>query len=257
MVRFLAGAEDADRLGAEAQRIREELSARGNQRPAEVSVLASDSAAKGFEQLAGNLTDRLVVLGSTHRAGLQRVFPGSVAERLLQHTRCAVAIAPKAFARLGQESAGSAPAADEIPLRDDLRVIAIGFNGRPESRAALEVAAYLGLRAGATLRVIAVGPTLDGGQRLAQPTPRIREGLDDELAAAVRDLPPELRALPVFLRGNPALQLWDKAEEGVDLLVIGSGGEGPLVRAWVNDPGTMLMRSAPCPIILTPQPVGG
>jgi nucleotide-binding universal stress UspA family protein len=220
-----------------------------------VSTIKADSPIDGFERLAGNRADLVVVLGSTHRAGFRRVFPGSIAERLLQNGRCAVAIAPRGFAGRREQQVSDGAPADPGPVRDELRVIAVGFNGRPESRAALEAAAYLGMRAGATLRVIAVGQTLDPERRLSQPLPKVAKGLQDQLAAAVRDLPTELRALPVFERGAPTAVLWDKAQQGVDLLVIGSAGQGPLLRAWLTDPGTALMRSAPCPILLTPEPL--
>jgi nucleotide-binding universal stress UspA family protein len=80
----------------------------------------------------------LIVLGSTHRGGLGRVMPGSVAERLLNGAPCPVAVAPRGYEPR------------------ELRVIAVGYDGSAEATAALELATALGEAADATLRVIAV-----------------------------------------------------------------------------------------------------
>ena len=82
-----------------------------------------------------------IVLGSTHRGPVGRIYPGSVAERLLHGAPCAVAVAPRGFAA----RAGGEP-----------RVLAVGFDGSPESQAALELAGELAEAAEATLRVVAV-----------------------------------------------------------------------------------------------------
>jgi glycine cleavage system aminomethyltransferase T len=72
----------------------------------------------------------LIVLGSTHRAHIGSVSPGSIAEHLLQGARCRLVIAPKSYAE--KDHSG-----------DRLRVLAVGYDGMAESQAALEEGAKL------------------------------------------------------------------------------------------------------------------
>jgi nucleotide-binding universal stress UspA family protein len=146
------------------------------------------------------------------------------------------------------------PAGYAAPGR--IRVIEVGFDGSAESRAALGLARDLALRAQATLRVIAVGaaaPSTDAPIDRPVAHPHLEEQLHD----AVAQLPPELRALPVFARGEAAAQLLDRADEGVDLVVIGSRTYGPLRSVLLGSVSTMVIERAPCPVIVTPRPGQG
>jgi nucleotide-binding universal stress UspA family protein len=205
----------------------------------EVEVLEG-SPASGLAALARPGEGRAIVLGSTHRAMLGRIHPGSVAERLLHGGSCPVAVATRGFAEARERFA--AGESDLPPAGDEIRVIAVGFDGRPGGRSALALATDIGQSASATLRVIAVA----GPERAVSPP------LRDQLAAAVRDLPPSLRALPVFDTGVPAIELGERAQEGVDLLILGSRGEGRLDRIWLGGVSTELMRSAACPVVVVP-----
>jgi nucleotide-binding universal stress UspA family protein len=223
-----------------ARRLRDEVAAAGAEADA-LEVLA-ESPVSGFRRLAAARAEQIIVLGSTHRAGLGRVHPGSVAERALEVARCPVAVAPRGVADL------PGPAAEEEPaLRTQLRVVAVGFDGREESRGALEMATEIALGAEATLRVIAVTPDAAHGSGS-----RLR--IEDELHDSVRALPSELRALPVHLRGLPAEQLLAQAEQGVDLFVIGSRGEGPVHRIALGSTSTELMRASACPVLIASRP---
>ena len=81
-----------------------------------------------------------------------------------------------------------------------------------------------------------------------------RPRIEDELHDSVRALPSELRALPVHLRGLPAEQLLAQAEQGVDLFVIGSRGEGAVHRITLGSTSTELMRASACPVLIVPRP---
>src|SRR5215203_6701297 len=85
----------------------------------------------------------LIVLGSTHHAAFGSVAPGSVAEQLLHGARCRLVIAPKGYAQ-------------EDHSQDRLRVVAVGYDGMAESQAALEEAATLARKFGASMKVIGV-----------------------------------------------------------------------------------------------------
>lgn len=235
---------------SERERLRAELRAEaaGLLRSPDLQVDAVDVEAgpptQGLARLAEAREDQMVVIGSTHRAGLGRVYPGSVAERVLMGARCPVAVAPRGLAAAMEAFAGGEP--DARLVRDELRVIAVAFDGRPESHAALSVATRLALGAKATLRVIAVSPAPLPG---ASERPRLEEILDQ----TVRGLPGELRALPVPLRGSSIGLLLDQATQGVDLLVLGSKGQGPIRRIALGSTSTDLLRSSPCPLLLVPR----
>jgi nucleotide-binding universal stress UspA family protein len=83
-------------------------------------------------------------------------------------------------------------------------------------------------------------------------TPTLSPDLQDELAGAVDALPDELRALPVFERGNPANVLLGHAETGVDLLLIGSSGHRRLTSALLGSTAKAVVRAAPCPVVVLP-----
>lgn len=60
------------------------------------------------------------------------------------------------------------------------------------------------------------------------------------------------RALPVFLRGNPAGELIRATEAGVDMLVLGSRPGGPLLRALHSSISNAVMAEASCPVLIRP-----
>src|SRR3954451_17578084 len=101
------------------------------------------SPADALQALAEKGEADLIVLGSTHHAALGSVAPGSVAEHLLHGARCRLVIAPKGYAQ-------------EDHSQDRLRVVAVGFDGMAESHAALDEAATLARKFGASMRVIGV-----------------------------------------------------------------------------------------------------
>jgi nucleotide-binding universal stress UspA family protein len=221
------------------------------------------SPAEALRGLAEQGEADLIVLGSTHRAGFGVVAPGSVAEHLLTGARSRLAIAPKGYAkaRTAAEAEGGGAGAGEgagLPfIRDELRVVAVGFDGSAESRAALEEAGELARRAGASIRMVAVSapppPQLGFASGGPVPTPP-RDDLQSRLHDAAAGLPSELRALPLHEKGNVVEKLLEKAAEGVDLLVLGSPGYGPVLRLVAGSVGVRVIREAPCPVLLVPRP---
>jgi nucleotide-binding universal stress UspA family protein len=204
----------------------------------EARALAGRSAARALGALAAEEGAALVVVGSTHRAGLGRVAPGAVGDRLLAAAPCPVAIAPRGFAGAGAAEA-EPPAPAERP-----RVIEVAFDASAQSRAALTLAAKIAEAAEATLRVVAVGAAYTEGVGAID--------LQERLHEAVAALPDELRALPVYDRGVPASRLLERAEEGVDLIVMGSRGHGPLSSVLLGSTAAAVVERAPCPVIVAP-----
>jgi nucleotide-binding universal stress UspA family protein len=182
----------------------------------------------------------LIVLGSTHHASLGSVAPGSVAEHLLQGARCRLIIAPKGYAQVDHSE-------------DRLRVVAVGYDGMAESQAALEEAATLARKFGGSMRVVGVmtpAPPMAAGAA----DPAAGPDFQTRLHQAVAELEPELRALPVIEKGDPVEKLREASEMGIDLLVLGSRGFGPMMRLLIGSVSSRVIRGAACPVLVVPRP---
>ena len=187
-----------------------------------------------------------LVLGSTHRGGVGRVFPGATAERVLGQLRHPLAIAPRGFA--DDDGAPGTGAG--------LRVLSVGYDGSDAADEAVSLAANVAAKAVGTIRVHAVAHTTTAGvagSAGAAPVPvGTPADLQDRLHRLVGELPSELRTLPVYEQGEPAQQLLSHAEEGVDLLVIGSHGQGRVSSVLLGSTARTLLRASPCPLLVVP-----
>ena len=83
-----------------------------------------------------------------------------------------------------------------------------------------------------------------------------RDAMQERLDDAVAELPLRLRAKGVLLKGPAAEELLKEAELGVDLLIMGSRGHGPLGRVLLGGVSATVMRSAPCPVLVMPRSAG-
>jgi nucleotide-binding universal stress UspA family protein len=185
----------------------------------------------------------LIVLGSTHHAAIGSVAPGSIAEHLLHGARCRLLIAPKGYAESDHSG-------------DRLRVLAVGYDGMAESQAALDEAAVLAEKFGASMKVVGVMTPVPpvGSAAAAQAGPEAGPDFQTRLHDVVAELPPELRALPVLEHGDPVHKLLEVAEVGVDLLVLGSRGFGPVMRLLIGSVSSRVIRAASCPVMVVPRP---
>jgi len=211
----------------------------------ETRVVPGGSPANALNDLAEAERADLIVLGSTHRGAAGRVLPGSVAERLLHGAPCGVAVAPRGFA----ERAAT-----------DIRVIGIAYDGWPESDAALQAASSLAETLGASLRVLTVieplsmgSPALATGHAYADIIGLTRETMQGKLNDALGKLPAATRAEGKLLDGPAAPTIIGAVEEGIDLLVLGSRGYGPLRRVLLGGVSAEVMRTAPCPVLVVPR----
>jgi nucleotide-binding universal stress UspA family protein len=201
------------------------------------------SAARALYEYAGDQNADLIVVGSSHRGKVGRILPGSVGESLLRGAPCAVAVAPRGFAR--GEHAG-------------FGLIGVGYDGSDEAELALKRAEGLSrsVGAGAQLRVITVVPTLMPLQMQAALAGELLEDLREEfrrvLESGLSKLSEKTEAEAVLREGDPAKVL---AEQGIelDLLVMGSRGYGPVRSALLGAISSAVMRTAPCPVLITPR----
>ena len=199
-----------------------------------------DSAAKGLQKLAEEIEPEAIVIGSTHRGKVGRLLLGSVGERLLHGAPCPVVVAPRGYAGRAREGIGT---------------IGVGYDGSDEARLALASAREWAERFGASVRLIAVVPRFE--------TPRIpgshdvpyERAIEEDLNTALGEAQSKLGDLAselVIAHGDPAGTLAEQSAD-LDLLVIGSRGYGPVRRVLLGDVSSGVMRSAACPVLVTPR----
>jgi nucleotide-binding universal stress UspA family protein len=205
---------------------------------ADAIAIADDSPGRALHNVAARHGAGLIVVGSAHRGPLGRVFAGDVTAGTLHGALCPVLVAPAGYARHGGE----------------LDTIGVGFDGSPESRAALELAHELAKTASARLRVIDVVVPPDPGG----PFPAYRPDWEEHARIRREEAQGRLDGVLVELGdiatgdvafGHPAREL---AHEGnhLDLLVTGSRGYGPVRRLLLGSTTRKLVHEARCPVLV-------
>ena len=209
---------------------------------ADTCTIMADSPAHGLQRLAEVRAVDLVAVGLTHRRGLGRLVPGSVAEHLLYGAPCPVLVVPS----------GDGPAGVET--------IAVAYDHRTEARAALDHAVALAQRLGARLTLIAAfQPSLTYGVGgVPTSTYDLEEGGRAALEEVVREVAAGL-SVDTTVRvviGPPAKVIEEAASEGADLLVAGSRGYGPVKSVLLGSVSRHLVDHASCPVLVVPRATG-
>ena len=252
----VAGVVDLEPLGGlgvpahfdpEAQResARERIRPAAERLGAEVEVVTGTSAAHGLTALAEGTDSDLIVIGSCRRSLPGRVMAGSVGERLLQGSSCAVIVAPARYG--GREHYG-------------VRTVACGIVATDDSRVALAAATELARAAGATLKLVSVAPddTVLAGKGFGvgpvhEAAEAARVTLESELARARDQVPEDLRVEVSLRRGDAVEEL---ATTDADLLVVGSRRYGPVRTVMLGGVSLPLVRCARLPVLVAPRPAG-
>ena len=180
----------------------------------------------------------IIVVGSPHRGAVGRVVLGSVAMSLLNGAPSDVAVAPKGYAQ-----------ADYEPT---LRDITVGYDGGPEAKVALRRAEALAIRSSARLRLLTVvkPPVATPVMVPGAYSPEYPHDPERVLDEGVQAVDGSLAVEPVRLDGDPARELARECAEGVDLLVVGSRGYGPLTRVLLGSVSRKVVQDAPCPVLV-------
>jgi nucleotide-binding universal stress UspA family protein len=183
----------------------------------------------------------LIVIGSSHRAGAERVLAGDDAAATLHCAPCAVAVAPRGFA--------SAPRT--------LRRIGVGLNGSAESRVALALACRLARRADGRVRAITVvaapvppWPAVAWNTAWSGDEPGALGSNERLLAGITAELDDDVT--PEAVVGTAWKELAARSEE-LDVLVVGARAYGPLRRLLLGSTSTKLAHHSACPLLVAPR----
>ena len=211
--------------------------------PVITRTIADRSPPRALHILAVREHASLLVIGSSHRGTVGRIFIGTTAERLLHGAPCPVAVVPRGA------TAGS------------FETVVAGWDARPESSAALNAATAVARACGAQLRVVQVldPPWLSQPARATWPglipDPHTHEReARDRLEQVVAGLPEAVRAEAAIPHGDPADSLVAQSQDA-DLLVLGSRGYGPHRAVLLGSVSARVVRAAGCPVIVVPRGV--
>ena len=229
---------------------------------ARIAIETDNSVARALWRVVRREHRDLLVLGASRAAEDGHVRIGKRTRQLLYGFDCAVAIAPKGLHRRSPYA---------------LERIGVGYDGSPESQAALVLGGGIAVAAGAELRVraavddrirsvgwsrIGTGPAIIpsvGWEATGSTgTPSWDDLLEASERALLEDAEAAVRAAGAaataeVARGRPANALLALAEE-VDLLLVGSRRWGMFARLVLGSTGEALLHDASCPVLVVPRP---
>jgi nucleotide-binding universal stress UspA family protein len=200
---------------------------------AELVDITASSVGRGLHYLSETREADLLVVGSSAQGLVGRVLVGDITRGALIGAPCAVAVAP-----IGHADATGA-----------LATIGVGYDGTPESEAALALARELAAIRGASVSVLTVvEPSAVAGLLRTADEADYEEEIADARAALAK------------LEGveGQVVMGWAGEElasfgEHVDLLIVGSRAYGPIRRLMFGGVATHLASNAPCPLVVLPR----
>jgi len=196
------------------------------------------SPGRGLHEMADRCHADLLVVGSSRHALLGRALVGDDTRAALNGAPCALAVAPRGYARMS----------------DGLPTIGVGYDGSPEAKAALGVARALARRHGCEVKALWVVSLED--VREDSPIRAYWQQATDTLIEHRRQ---ELKRLEGVdgdaAYGGPRDELSRFGNE-VDLLIIGSRNYGPMHRMFHGTTSTYLARHLACPLLQLPRAGG-
>lgn len=201
-------------------------------------AMPDTSPARALHHLAEKEHADLIVIGSAHHGSVGRILLGDVSRDMLHGAPCPVAVAPKGFT-------GGTPAR-----------IGVAFNGEPEARAALTVAAELASAIGGSLLVREVVES-NILPLAAYPVTNLREIMDELRTDAQKALDDTVAGLGVEAEGSAvtgvAAERLDELTTEVDLVVCGSRGWGAVRRVILGSTADRLIHHSTCPVLVIPR----
>ena len=210
--------------------------------------LAASAGAEGLLHVVHETGADLFALGSSHRSEAGLTLTGPVARRLLAGCRSPVAVAPKGYR--GRTS--------------DPSVVTIAFEAEGEAASAVQEGIRLAQSLGAGVQLLCVVPPLppwaldagvDAGYSRGDVEQHHLSSFGHLLEGAMAFVPAGMVAEGRMLEGRPAAVLLRELKRGVDLLVMASPGVRPVAGVRPGTTAIAVMRSCPCPVLLTPTGV--
>lgn len=196
---------------------------------------SAPSVGHGLHAICREIDADLLVVGSSRRGLLGRVFIGDDTRASLNGAPCTIAVAPAGYAR--------DPAAT--------REIGVGYDGSPESEHALELGRLLAAETGATLSVFEAIALLPSRYFAGDPRPLTR--VVDSVVAEAREGLVTLGGIEAHAAyGQPAEEL-AAYSASVDLLVVGAHGSGSTGAPFRASTSQRLARRARCPLLVLPR----
>jgi nucleotide-binding universal stress UspA family protein len=233
-------------LGAEAERMLERVRAAVAPQ-ADIAAEADASVARGLHRVIEIDRHQLLVLGSSPTASDGHTRIGKRTRQLLGDFRWPIAIAPR----------GMHARTNSALLR-----IGVGYDGKTESAAALDLAAVIARAAKAQLQLLAVVDDRVPVMLRSALTALVKTEWNDAVWEQERRLGTLARAASEaagvsstcgVLRGRPADALLALSHH-VDMLLIGSRRWGPAARALLGSTGEPILHDAGCPVLVVPRP---
>jgi nucleotide-binding universal stress UspA family protein len=236
---------DADAVRGPAAKALEAARGLAEEAAAEYRTVPASSPARGLAELAEEEAAALVVVGSHRSGAFGRVASGGTAERLLHGSGCPVAVAPRGYRKR---------------VSDKLRRIGVAFVDTPDGHEAVRYAADLAARSGLPLTLFSVVgvhanwfvPEAVRPEEETVPV-EVRQDYQEALDRALAGLPDGVQATAELLYGEVVDELSMVGERGVDLLVCGSRGYGPVRRVLLGTISAALVRQASVPLLVVPR----
>lgn len=206
-------------------------------------LIAGAGTAIALQHTAKQQHADLIVLGSSHRGALGRVFVGSVTQETLHEASCPVAVAPVGFQ---DHSEGTR-----------LARIAVGHDVVEPTPDALCAGVELCDQTGAELLLVAVAedaavPDPARATMLCAEITRARlRAAEQSVAETLTSVPESVSAASEVRDGDPAEQLLDVANHA-DLLILGSHGRGTMGRLIMGSVCDRVVRAAACAVLVVP-----
>jgi nucleotide-binding universal stress UspA family protein len=202
---------------------------------AETMIIYGGDPGRALHELAGDEYADVLVIGSCHRGEIGQGILGNDTLRALNGSPCAVAIAPAGYA-----SVASA-----------WQKLGVGYDGSPESELALDTARFLASSSGGSVHVLSV-VSLQG----LPSSPALPDGWSAATEEAIQRERTRLAgiegAVSDAVYGDPAEEL-ARFAAGLDVLLVGSRGQGPWGRVMNGSTANYLARRCPCPLIVLPR----
>jgi nucleotide-binding universal stress UspA family protein len=201
---------------------------------ADTELIEPGDPAQELAKLAAERHAGVLVLAATHRGGIGRMVPGSVASHLLTRSPCAISIAPAGYARVTHPAAGP---------------IGVVYEDASESDAALAAGGAAAVRLGVPVRLYHAVHEMSAGweEYRAQLSGRAHRLLDDGLSK----LPRGVDATAALIEGNVVETVAHAADsDHVGLLFVGTSGYGTAGEALAGGVVGGLLHAARCPLVI-------